>query len=195
MQRRWRSQSDPLNLVRVRNCRCYHRCPEIGPWSCRRSEQEEDVRTPMRSVELRELMLITIAVRPLVDLGGGRRYVAFDGGTFEGRDGMSGTVLEGGADWQTVRPDGILDIDAHYTLQTEANEAIEVVSQGVRKASASVTARLAQGDQVGPDEYYFRTLVRLSTAAPRLSRLNDLIAVSTGERERNTVRIHVHEVL
>ncbi|HEX4128204.1 MAG TPA: DUF3237 family protein [Acidimicrobiales bacterium] len=146
-------------------------------------------------MELRELMLITIAVRPLVDLGGGRRYVAFDGGTFEGRDGMSGTVLEGGADWQTVRPDGILDIDAHYTLQTEANEAIEVVSQGVRKASASVTARLAQGDQVGPDEYYFRTLVRLSTAAPRLSRLNDLIAVSTGERERNTVRIHVHEVL
>ena len=41
-----------------------------------------------------------------------------------------------------------------------------------------------RGDQVGPDEYYFRTLVRLSTAAPRLSWLNDLIAVSTGDRER-----------
>ena len=52
-----------------------------------------------------------------------------------------------------------------------------------------------RGDQVGPDEYYFRTLVRLSTAAPRLRRLNDLIAVSTGDRDRNTVRIHVHEVL
>jgi hypothetical protein len=149
----------------------------------------------MRSVELRELMLITIAVRPLIDLGGGRRSVAFEGGTFEGRDGMSGTVLQGGVDWQTVRPDGVLEIDAHYTLQTEAHEAIEVVSQGVRKASASVTARLAQGDEVAPDEYYFRTLVRLSTAAPSLSWLNDLIAVSTGERERNTVRIHVHEVL
>ena len=77
----------------------------------------------------------------------------------------------------------------------KTNEAIEVVSQGVRKASESVTARLMQGDQVGPDEYYFRTLVRLSTAAPRLSWLNDLIAVSTGDRERSTVRIHVHEVL
>jgi hypothetical protein len=150
---------------------------------------------PMRPVELRELMLITIAVRPIVDLGGGRRYVAFDGGTFEGRDGMSGTVLEGGVDWQTVRPDGVLEIDAHYTLQTDAQEAIEVVSQGVRKASASVATRLAQGDQVAPDEYYFRTLVRLSTPAPGLSWLNDLIAVSTGERERNTVRIHLHEVL
>ena len=69
------------------------------------------------------------------------------------------------------------------------------MSQGVRKASESVTGRLLQGDPVAPDEYYFRTLVRLSTAAPRLSWLNDLIAVSTGDRDRNTVRIHVHEVL
>ncbi len=149
----------------------------------------------MRPVELRELMLISVSVRPVVDLGGGRRYVPFDGGTFEGRDGMSGTVLDGGVDWQTVRPDGVLEIDAHYALQTEGQEAIEVVSQGVRKASASVTERLIQGDPVAPDEYYFRTLVRLSTPAPRLGWLNDLIAVSTGERERDIVRIHVHEVL
>jgi hypothetical protein len=149
----------------------------------------------MRPVELRDLMLITIQVRPIVDLDGGRRYVAFDGGTFEGRDGLTGTLLEGGVDWQRVRPDGVLEIDAHYTLQTAEKEGIEVVSQGVRKASESVTARLSKGDVVSPDEYYFRTLVRLSTAAPRLGWLNDLIAVSTGERERNTVRIHVHEVL
>jgi Protein of unknown function (DUF3237) len=149
----------------------------------------------MRTVELRELMLITIAVQPVVDLGGGRRYVSFDGGTFDGRDGLVGTVLGGGVDWQTVRPDGVLEIDAHYALRTERDEDIEVRSQGVRKASESVAARLAAGDIVAPDEYYFRTLVRLTTAAPRLHWLNDLIAVSTGDRERSTVRIHVHEVL
>lgn len=149
----------------------------------------------MRPVELRELLLITIRVRPIVDLGGGRRYVAFDEGTFEGRDGLVGTVLEGGIDWQQVRPDGVVEIDAHYTLRTEADEAIEVVSQGLRKASAPVATRLAQGEPVDPDEYYFRTLVRLSTSATRLYRLNDLLAVSTGERERRTVRIHVHEIL
>ncbi len=149
----------------------------------------------MRSVEFRELLLITIQVRPIVDLGGGRRYVTFAGGTFEGRDGLTGTVLEDGIDWQQVRPDGVLEIDAHYTLQTETDEAVEVRSQGVRKASESVTARLMRGELVDPDEYYFRTLVRLSTAAPRLSWLNDLLAVSTGERERSTVRIHMHEVL
>jgi Protein of unknown function (DUF3237) len=149
----------------------------------------------MRPVELRELMLITIKVRPLVDLGGGRRYVPFHSGTFEGRDGLSGSVLEGGVDWQTVRPDGALEIDAHYTLQTAADEAIEVRSQGVRVAAESVAARVAQCQLVPPEEYYFRTLIRLSTAAAQLQWMNDLIAVSTGERERDTVRIHVHEVL
>ena len=78
----------------------------------------------------------------------------------------------------------------------QANEAIEVVSQGVRKASDSVTARLAQGDPVGPRRVLLpHAGPALVTAAPRLSWLNDLIAVSTGERERSTVRIHVHEVL
>lgn len=153
------------------------------------------MQTPVRPIELRELMLITIAVRPLVDLGGGRRSVAFEGGTFEGRDGLSGMVLDGGVDWQTVRPDGVLEIDAHYALRTDADEAVEVRSQGVRKASESVAQRLARGEPVDPGEYYFRTLVRLFTGAPRLQWLNDLIAVSTGDRERSTVRIHVHEVL
>ena len=55
----------------------------------------------MRSIELRELMAIAVDVRPVVDLGAGRRFVAFDGGTFAGRDGLAGTLLEGGVDWQT----------------------------------------------------------------------------------------------
>jgi hypothetical protein len=149
----------------------------------------------VRPVELRELMSIDVHVLPLVDLGGGRRFVPFEGGTFEGRDGLAGSILQGGVDWQTVRPDGTLEIDAHYTLLTEQGEAIEVVSQGVRRASEDVTARLARGDRVDPDEYYFRTLVRLASPAPRLSWLNHLVAVSTGRRDRSLVRIDVHEVL
>jgi hypothetical protein len=149
----------------------------------------------VRPVELRELLSIDVHVLPLVDLGGGRRFVPFEGGTFEGRDGLAGSILQGGVDWQTVRPDGTLEIDAHYTLLTEQGEAIEVVSQGVRRASEDVTARLARGDRVDPDEYYFRTLVRLASPAPRLSWLNHLVAVSTGRRDRSLVRIDVHEVL
>ncbi len=148
--------------------------------------------------ELRELVVIEVQVRPVVDLGGGRRYVAFDGGTFEGRGrlgGTAGTVLPGGIDWQTIRPDGVLEIDARYALASDAGETMEVRSRGIRKAEESVAARIARGDRVDPAEYYFRTHVRLSTAAPRLRWLNDLLAVSSGERARATVRIDVHEVL
>jgi hypothetical protein len=149
----------------------------------------------LRSIELSELMAIAVDVRPVVDLGGGRRFVSFAGGTFTGRDGLGGSVLEGGIDWQQVRADGVLEIDAHYTLLTEESEAIEVRSAGIRKAEPPVADRLARGEPVDPGEYYFRTHVRLSTAAPRLLWLNDLLAVSTGERRRSVVHIHVHEVL
>jgi hypothetical protein len=148
----------------------------------------------MRQVELRELLSVRVLVRPVVDLGGGRRYVPFDGGDFEGRDGLGGTLLEGGVDWQTVRTDGVLEIDAHYTLSTRESELIEVRSTGLRKASPEVAERLARGDDVDPDEYYFRTHVRLTTAAPGLSWLNDLLALSTGRRDQSVVRIDVHEV-
>ncbi len=149
----------------------------------------------MRQIRLRELLAIEIDVRAPVDLGGGRRFIAFEGGTFVGRDDLRGMVLEGGVDWQTVRPDGVIEIDAHYTLRSGSGETVEVRSRGVRKATESVFARLERGEEVDPDEYYFRTHVRLTTSAPRLSFLNDLIAISTGRRDRAVVRIDVHEVL
>ena len=150
-------------------------------------------------MELLPLLEIDVVVHPMADLGafplGGRRTIAFDGGTFEGRDGLRGTIAPGGVDWQIVRGDGVIEIDAHYLLVTDRDEPIEVRSTGIRKASAEVADRLARGDDVAPSEYYFRTHVRLSTSAPRLAFMNDLLAVSTGERRRGAVRISVHEVL
>lgn len=143
-------------------------------------------------------MVIDVEVAPPVELGTvaarGRRFVPFRGGRFEGRDGLRGTIAPGGVDWQWARADGVLEIDAHYVLMTETDEAIEVQSRGVRVASDDVAARIAAGSAVDPSEYYFRTHIRLATAVPRLRWLNELLAVSTGERRRDTVRIDVHEV-
>ncbi len=58
-----------------------------------------------------------------------------------------------------------------------------------------MTERLRRGAAVDPDEYYFRTHVRFTTAAGRLVWLNDLLAVSTGRRDQSIVTIDVHEVL
>ena len=70
-------------------------------------------------------------------------------------------------DWQTVRQDGAIEIRAHYLLRTDQGDPIEVCSDGLRVASPEVAARLASGKVVDPQEYYFRTHVRLSTSAPR----------------------------
>jgi hypothetical protein len=148
-------------------------------------------------IQLAELLTVTVAVtvRPNIDFGVGRRYVAFESGSLTGRDGLSGKLLSGGVDWQLVRPDGVIEIDAHYALSTDDQEIFEVRSTGLRRASTAVAARKARCDPVETDEYYSRTHVRLRTAAPRLTWMNDCLAVSTGRREPDLVTIEVHEVL
>ena len=108
-------------------------------------------------MELIPLVQIDVAVHPMVDLGafplGSRRTIVFDGGTFEGRDGLRGSIAPGGVDWQIVRADGVIEIDAHYLLVTDDGEPIEVRSTGIRRAGAEVAERLALGEEVAPSEY------------------------------------------
>lgn len=119
---------------------------------------------------------------------------ASPGGTFVGRGGLRGVVLPGGSDWQRARTDGSLEIEAHYALRTD-DGGIEVHSSGIRRASSDVLTRLAAGAAVHPDEYYFRTHIRLEAAGPGLAHLDGLLGVATGQREPHHVHIHVHEVL
>jgi len=156
-------------------------------------ERVEDPR--ITAVRLRPLLAIAVSVEEPVVVDSERRYVPFIGGTFEGRDGLRGIVLPGGTDWQRVRPDGSLELDAHYALRTDDGAGIEVHSTGVRRADAEVLRRLNAGDDVDPEEYYFRTHIRLRTSAPALAHLDGLVGISTGRRDAAVVHIHVHEVL
>ena len=125
--------------------------------------------------------------------GGEFRVIAFTGGEVEGRD-LRGAVLPGGTDWQQVRADGALEIRARYMLETDRGETIEVRSEGLRSAAPEVLERLASGEDVPPDQYYFRTFIRLATAAPRLRHWNDRLFIGVGVRKAREVEITVHEV-
>jgi len=59
---------------------------------------------------------------------GTRRVVPITGGTFEG-PGIKGKVLNGGEDWQLVRPDGDTQLYARYLLQTDDSIVIQVINQ------------------------------------------------------------------
>jgi hypothetical protein len=122
-----------------------------------------------------------------------RRFIPLIGGTFSGD--VQGEVLPGGADWQTVRPDGTLEIAAHYLLKTSAGGLIEVSSIGLRSAPSGVLEQLARGEPVASDAYYFRTHVTFRTAVPELARWNNRLYYSIGERKRARVCLSVFEIL
>jgi hypothetical protein len=148
-------------------------------------------------MQLESLFEIDVLVHEPLSVGatqnGEVRVVPFRGGSFRGV-GLSGTVLAGGSDWQTVRPDGVLEIRAHYLLETDAGERIEVVSEGIRHAPSGVLEAIARGDSVPREQVYFRTFVRLRSAAPRLAHLNQRLALASGERKRDSVHLVVYAV-
>jgi hypothetical protein len=135
---------------------------------------------------------------PVTSLGQGalgeRRMIGILGGTVHGRK-LTGHVLPGGADWQIVRPDGVADLRARYTIESDAGARILVASDGLRHGPAEVIARLARGEAVDPALYYFRTAMRFETSDPSAAWLNRIIALARGAREERAVRLEVFEVL
>ena len=54
-----------------------------------------------------------------------------EGGSFEG-ERLSGEVLAGGNDWQTIRSDGCVKLDVRIVLRTDDNTLIGMTYQGLR---------------------------------------------------------------
>jgi hypothetical protein len=125
---------------------------------------------------------------------GERRVINILGGRVEGPR-LNGRILPGGADWQIVRPDGAADIQARYTIETDAGARILVDSEGLRHGPPEVIERLARGDAVDPALYYFRTVMRFETSDPAVDWLNRILGLARGARDKATVRLDVHEVL
>lgn len=145
------------------------------------------------------LMRLAVEVGEIVSLGDGpsgeRRVVAISGGSFDSDDGWRGQVLPGGADWQLLRSDGVLEVDARYVLQDSEGQRVQVVSQGLRHGPPEVIAALARGDTVDASRYYFRTAMRFETAAAGLVHLNHVVAVGIGAREARRVRLQVFALM
>lgn len=143
------------------------------------------------------LTQIRCEVGALVSLGvathGERRYVPLLGGTVSGPE-LSGRIVEGGVDWQINRADGVLDIAAHYVIRADDGALIEVQSDGMRHGAPDVMARLARGEPVAGQEYFFRTLIRFTTGAPQWLHLNKVMALAVGQRQASLVLLDVYRI-
>jgi hypothetical protein len=143
------------------------------------------------------LFSLSANVGELVNMGaaplGERRVVYIDGGSFEG-PAMRGEVL-GGADWQILRSDGVLELDARYAIREARGGTVQVLSQGYRHGPPEVMAQLARGEVPDPESYFFRTVMRFETGAEDLAWLNKVIAVATAERQARRVELRAWRLL
>jgi hypothetical protein len=124
---------------------------------------------------------------------GERRIINIMGGEFSGPR-LSGRILPGGADWQIIRSDGIAEVEARYTLETDDGALIYIINWGYRHGPPDVISRLNAGARVSPDAYYFRTIPKFETGSAEYAWLNGMVSVAVGERRSDEVIITVYEV-
>ena len=139
---------------------------------------------------------LEVELGPVREMGQGRagtrRIIPIIGGRVSGQ--VSGTVLDMGADWQTILADGSADIDTRYAFETEDGAVIEIINKGVRHGPPEVLQALAHGEDVDPALYYFRTVARLETGDPRYDWVNRTLFLGTGRRLASAVLVSLFRV-
>ena len=152
----------------------------------------------LKTIRTRPLFVMRLDVKPLIVVGATpgafRRIGVMPGGAFEG-ERLSGDVLEGGSDWQSVHSDGATALDVRVPLKTHDGALITMSYRGLRHGPADVIAKLEKGEAVDPASYYFRIAPTFETAAPRYDWLNRIMAIGAGYRRADGPIYSVFEVL
>jgi hypothetical protein len=124
-----------------------------------------------------------------------RRIIPIKGGTVKGPR-FEGRVLAGGADWQYVRHDDVLALEAKYTLESHDGVLIMVTNSGMRHGPPEVIAKLTRGEPVAPAAYYFRTVPSFEApAASAYAWMNKAIFLCTAERQASLAIVQFFRVL
>jgi hypothetical protein len=79
-------------------------------------------------------------------------------------------------------------------IRADDGSLIEVQSDGMRHGAPEVMARLARGDAVPRDDYFFRTLMRFQSGAPTWVHLNKVMALAVGQRLAKLVVLDVYRI-
>lgn len=148
--------------------------------------------------ELHHVCDIDVSVGPIRDLGatphGRRRIIPILSGTVKGPL-LEAEVMPGGADWQYVRGDGVLELEARYSIKTKDGTEIAVTNRGIRRAPPEIMERLSRGEAVDPAQVYFRTAPVFEAPSGPHAWLNESVFVATAARFPDKVHIRVFALL
>jgi Protein of unknown function (DUF3237) len=128
------------------------------------------------------------------DIGHGvRRIIPITGG--EVRGDINGKVCPFGADFQIIRPNELIELEAKYAIETNDGAVIYVENKGLRFGPIDLLLQLKRGEPVDPRLIYFRTVPKFETGAEKYRWLMESLFIGSAARHADRVVIDVHQVL
>ena len=148
-------------------------------------------------IETQYVFTITAHIDPVVSAGdvghGVRRIVPIIGGEVRGQ--INGKVCPFGADFQIIRPNELIELEAKYAFETDDGAVVYVENKGIRFGPVELMQRLKRGEPVDPKLIYFRTVPKFETGHENYRWLMQHIFVASAARHADRVVIDVHMVL
>ena len=154
----------------------------------------------MTTPDLRTRYAFTITARiaevtTAGDVGHGvRRIIPITGGEVRGEK-VNGRVLPFGADFQIIRPNELIDLEARYAFETDDGAVVYVENKGIRFGPVELLQKLKRGEPVDPNLIYFRTVPKFETGHEKYRWLMEHIFVASAARHADRVIIDVFMVL
>src|SRR3984885_2893268 len=128
------------------------------------------------------------------DVGHGvRRIIPIIGG--EVRGDIKGRGCAFGADFQIIRPNELIELEAKYAFETDDGAVVYVENKGIRFGPIELLQRLKRGEPVDPRLIYFRTVPKFETGAAKYRWLWQNLFVASAARHADRVVLDVHQVL
>ena len=129
------------------------------------------------------------------DLGHGiRRVIPILGGQVFG-DGIRGTIFPVGADFQTIRPNGLTELEAKYAFELDDGAIVYIENIGIRFGPKELLDRIARGEMVDPSRIYFRSVPKFETGSEKYRWLMENLFIGVGARHPDRVELDVYQVL
>jgi hypothetical protein len=125
---------------------------------------------------------------------GVRRIIPIVGGEVRGEN-VKGKVCAFGADFQIVRPNELIELEAKYAFETDDGAVVYVENKGIRFGPIELLQRLKRGEPVDPKLIYFRTVPKFETGSEKYRWLMQNLFIGSAARHADRVVIDVHQVL
>ena len=150
------------------------------------------------TIETRYVFTITARIGEVTTAGeigtGVRRIIPIIGGEVKGET-INGKVLPFGADFQIIRPNELIELEAKYAFETDDGAVVYVENKGIRFGPVDLLQKLKRGEPVDPDLIYCRTVPKFETGAEKYRWLMENMFIASAARHADRVVIDVLQVL